>query len=205
MSAAEPSTKIDFMKMRYFWFIISVLQVVWSIYVWTNSGLDKYSIDFLGGTDLTVKFSQSVDPAEIRSALAKSGMDGDVVQGFEQGSNEFSIRYKGSNSGNLTAKIQAALNGIGGSISVLKNDFVGPVIGEKIKQDGLKAIAISILGLLIYIGWRFEFVYGIGAIIAVFHDVIISAGLFIYFGGEIGTGALAALLTILGYSVNDTI
>ena len=205
MSAAEPTTKFDFMKYRFFWLSISLLQVLVCVYIWMQTGMQKYSIDFLGGTDLVLKFNQPIDAGEIRGNLEKAGINGVIVQQFDNNSSEYSIRFKGTSESNLTKKILESLNTIGGGNTVLKNDFVGPIIGDKIKKDGFKAVTISIIGLLIYIAWRFEWVYGLGAIIAVFHDVFISAGLFLLTGGEIGSGALAALLTILGYSVNDTI
>ncbi len=205
MSTTEPSTNYNFMKGRYFWFAVSFLLIVWGAFIWTSTGNNKYGIDFLGGTDLVVKFNEQIAPVEIRKILDNAGISGAIVQAFEEDTNEFSIRFKGTDNGNVTKDIQKAFEGVGGGFTVLKNDFVGPVIGEKIKVDGFKAVAISIIGLLIYIAWRFEWTYGMGAIIAVFHDVFISASIFIYTGGEIGAGALAALLTILGYSVNDTI
>jgi preprotein translocase subunit SecF len=205
MSSFEPSTKINFMKMRHFWCLISVLQVVWSVYMWNVSGTEKFGIDFLGGTDLIVEFKDPVEPNNIRNALFSKGLNNAIVQAFENGSNQFSIRMKGTDVGNVSNSIKEALKDTAGGITILKNDFVGPVIGEKIKDDGFKAVLIAVIGLLIYIGWRFDFSYGLGAVIAVFHDIVITVGVFIFLGGEIGAGALAALLTILGYSVNDTI
>lgn len=205
MSSAEPRTKIDFMKMKYFWLVFSLLQVLFASYVWVTSGSHKYGIDFLGGNDLVLKFNNSVSSNQIREKLVQGGLGGAIVQAFEAETNEFSIRVKGDQSKNNSILIQEVLKDTGGGFTVLKNDYVGPIIGDKIKKDGIKAVVISIICLLIYIGWRFEFVYGLGAVIAVFHDIVISAGLFIFLGGEIGAGALAALLTILGYSINDTI
>lgn len=205
MSSVEPKTKFDFMKTRYFWLLFSVVQVILCFGILYASGDQKYSIDFLGGTDVVVQFKKELGITDIRNALNENGLDQAIVQSFEGESKEFSIRYKGVDTGESNAAIKNSLATLDPEHQILKNDFVGPIIGDKIKNDGFKAVLISIIGLLIYIAWRFEFVYGLGAIIALAHDVVIAAGIFVYFGGEIGASALAALLTILGYSINDTI
>ena len=103
-------------------------------------------------------------------------------------------------------KIRDALAAIeGNSFELLKQDYVGPVIGEKIRSDGLKAMGIALVCILVYISFRFEWRFAVGAIIALIHDVTITTGVYVFSGREISAAVLAALLTIIGYSLNDTI
>ncbi|HMO17749.1 MAG TPA: protein translocase subunit SecF [Oligoflexia bacterium] len=206
MSAVEPRTNIDFMAMRHACFLLSFVCLLICIYSWFSSGSAKFGIDFVGGTDVVVKFDDTgINLAKVRQSLNGSGLSSVSVQEFERGSNEFSIRVKGLEVGDVSASIKKALGSISSKFEILRVDYVGPIIGEKIKVDGFKSIAFAIFVLLAYISWRFEFRYAVGAVLALTHDVIMAAGVFILFGGEIGASALAALLTILGYSVNDTI
>lgn len=205
MSATEPKTKIDFMGMGWMWIIASIVLILFCVYEWFSTGTDKYGIDFLGGTEVVVRFDQDIKISDIRKSLSTSGITSATVQSFESDSNEFSIRVKGTEVGNTSTQVGTALSSLDSTFEVLKEDYVGPVIGDKIKKDGFKALIFAVIILLAYISWRFEFRYALGAVVAVAHDVFIAAGVFILFGGEIGASALAALLTILGYSVNDTI
>jgi preprotein translocase subunit SecF len=210
MAFVSPSTNIDFMNMRKFWITLSFLLNAFCVYLWIQGGPNKFGIDFRGGVDIVAKFDSAVSADSIRSAVSATGLDDATVQSFQantlgDNSTEYSIRIKGGEKDSGSGLVKQALNTIGVTYNVIREEFVGPVIGEKIKTDGYKAIVISIIGLLIYITYRFEFYYALGAIISLAHDVFMAAGVFLFFGGEISGSVLAALLTILGYSVNDTI
>ncbi len=210
MAFIRPSTNIDFMGMRKVWIVISILLTSWCLYEWIITGQNKFGIDFLGGTDVVVSFEEEMSSNKIREALLGQGVQDSTVQAFESSTfgdsaKEYSIRLKGTEKESSSKVVKDALNTIDKKYSVLREDFVGPIIGEKIKSDGFKAIAFAIIGLLIYISYKFEFVFAVGAVISLAHDIFMAAGIFLYFGGEIGASVLAALLTILGYSVNDTI
>jgi len=210
MAGIEPSTKIDFMGMRRAWIVISILLTAWCAYEWVSTGQNKFGIDFLGGTDVVASFEEEIGSTRIREALLNAGIKDSTVQAFETNSfggkaKEYSIRVKGVEKEGSANVVKNALNSLNAKYSVMREDFVGPIIGEKIKKDGYKAIIFAIIGLLIYISYRFEFVFAVGAIISLAHDIFMAAGIFLFFGGEIGASVLAALLTILGYSVNDTI
>jgi preprotein translocase subunit SecF len=205
MSAAEPKTNIDFMGKRKLTLVFSLFIIFFCGYEWFSSGSEKFGIDFLGGIELVVGFDDHVSIGTIRTTLESAGVAGASVQSFEKDSNEFSIRMKGSEESGSAIKVKNALSSIEVEYTLLREDFVGPLIGDKIKSDGFKAIFFAMLILLAYVTWKFEFSFALGAIAALVHDVLMAAGIFIFLGGEIGASALAAFLTILGYSVNDTI
>jgi len=198
------------MGMRRAWIVISLVLTGWCLHEWISTGQNKFGIDFLGGTDVVANFEEDVTATGIREALLKAGINDSTVQAFApntlgEKASEYSIRVKGTEKEGSSKLVKEALTSMNLKYSILREDFVGPIIGEKIKVDGFKAIAWAIIGLLIYISYRFEFIFAVGAIISLAHDVFMAAGIFLFFGGEIGASVLAALLTILGYSVNDTI
>lgn len=199
-------TNFPFMKYRFLCGGLSFAVIAFSLFIWVQKGDAKYGVDFLGGTDVVVKFPEKITSGEIRLALKEAGFVGAVVQAFESEDNEFSIRIKANRDNTTAKKILAALEELGqGNLEVLKEDFVGPIIGDQIRSDGIKSMIIALVCILIYITVRFEWRFAVGAIIALLHDVTITAGVFIFSGREITAAVLAALLTIIGYSLNDTI
>lgn len=206
MEILKRKTAIPFMKYRFVFAAISLVMTLAAIFVWVSSGESKYGIDFLGGVEVIVKFTEPATAGEIRDVLQKAGFASATVQGFESDANEFSIRLKADNNAQASKGIISALESLGkGKLEVLKEDFVGPIIGEQIRRDGVKAIVFSLIGLLIYISFRFEWRFALGAVVALAHDVIITGGIFVAVGHEVSAAALAAILTVLGYSINDTI
>ena len=208
-------TKIDFISKRTIAFIISgTIILIGIISLIINNG-PKYSIDFLGGTLLELDFTpvdanaESIKIQDIRDVLNKYGYLGAEIQEFGN-PNYILVRIKGSK---IVGKQV---------IDILQKEFpeytkknmneflrrqeeVGPRIGEELRGKAIKAILIAMLGIIIYIWWRFELSFGIAAVIALFHDVFITIGIFSIFGREISLPVIAALLTIVGYSLNDTI
>lgn len=191
---------------------MSLLLFVGSIVLWFNSGSEKYGIDFVGGSEIVLKFPQDVKTAQIRKALEKGGFSGAVVQAFgdtisqAQDITEYSIRVKSSQEQGLGKQLRDLLKSeVSSDIILEKEDYVGPIIGNQIRKDGLWALCFSLVGILIYISLRFELRFACGAVLALIHDVVITTGVFIVSGGELSTSVLAALLTIVGYSLNDTI
>lgn len=207
MELVSSKINIDFMKMRYVCAAASLLLICYCFFVWFQKGDAKYGVDFLGGTDLVVKFDKQIDIGEIRKVLAEAGISGAIVQAFEGGTQDFSIRLKSDKGAETGKKLREVLSkGIeSAKFEVLREDFVGPIIGEQIRKDGLTSIFVALVCILIYISFRFEWRFAVGAIIALLHDVIITTGVFVFTGREISAAVLAALLTIIGYSLNDTI
>ena len=197
---------LPFMKYRYVCGLISSLLVLGSIYLWVSSGQSKYGIDFVGGSELVVRLDKPLAVEEIRKTANEIGGDGAIVQEFQGTSNEFSIRLSSGQSSDTGKRVREALEKkSSGSVQVVKEDFVGPVIGEQIRRDGVQALAFGLIGILIYIAIRFEWRFALGAVLAVFHDVIITAGIYLFSGKPISSSFLAAILTVIGYSVNDSI
>lgn len=185
--------------------LVSVSLIVFSFYMWASKGESKYGIDFLGGTEVVVHFEKVVKTSDLRNNLNELGLSSAIVQSFEEDKNDFSIRLNGSAEEGMLKTLKDSFLKIDSGYKILKQDVVGPVIGEQIRTDAVRAIIFSLIAILIYVSFRFEWPYAIGAVVALAHDVTITTGLFLFSGREINAGVLAALLTIIGYSLNDTI
>lgn len=176
----------------------------------------NYGIDFSGGTEIQVKFEQPVDAGDLRSVLSNTGLKDPMVQAFESGS-EFLIRLETPQGANdketnelnnaNVAKVQEALQAQFGLTDdgVLRVDTVGPQVGAELKKNGLLATFYSLLVILIYIGLRFDYKYAPGAVICLVHDALLTMGVFALLGREVNVQIMAAILTLIGYSLNDTI
>lgn len=170
----------------------------------------NYGVDFRGGAEVQVKFSQSISVAELRAKLEEKGINGVTVQSIgESHENEFLLRVPSSeqNLNQVSDSISKALVDIyqQSGVEIRKTDIVGPKAGAELRISGLKAMFYAIIAISIYIGLRFDFRYAPGSIIALFHDVIIVLGVFAFTGKEFTLQIVAALLAIIGYSVNDTV
>lgn len=211
MQIVPNNLNFDFIGKWKIAFTISLLLTVWSIYVWTSLGEKKFGTDFTGGYSFVVKVASDVNSELIRSAVDAAGFPDSVVQSFEAGTNQYSIRMGGGEGPEAQIKetkqkVEEILKKVSPKESeILSTDFVGPTIGKELRTKALLAIIIGCIGLLVYITLRFEFGFALGAVVAVFHDVNLSIGIFLAAGHTINMGGVAAALTILGYSVNDTI
>jgi preprotein translocase SecF subunit len=203
----------DFMSKRYIMFGLSSLVIIVGIVsVIINGGLN-YSVDFAGGSVLWLKFQQPVAVKAIRQKLAEINLGDSEIQMMGETatsgvSDEVIIRSAQTEEGkSSTEAIKNALRGAfpGNSFEILDEEFVGPKVGSELKGKAFKAIILSLLAIVAYVSWRFEFRFAIGAIVALAHDVLITIGIFSIFGKEMSLPVVAALLTIVGYSLNDTI
>ncbi|MGQ9818323.1 MAG: protein translocase subunit SecF [Candidatus Kapaibacteriales bacterium] len=200
---------IDFVGKRFFFFVFSSVLVFVSLVLIIFVGF-RFGIDFTGGTEIGLRLDKHVSTNEIRSKLAKSNIRPDEIKSFGE-ENQFLIRMK--EVGEYSANVENELNRIfeDYGIQILKKDTIGPKIGKELRVQAFIAVILSIIAILIYIGLRFEFSFGIGAITALAHDVILTMGILILFDKlgvlnlEFNQGILAALLTVVGYSVNDTV
>jgi preprotein translocase subunit SecF len=203
------STKvsIDFMGKRHICTLLSIILVGLSIALFVRAGDSKYGTDFSGGHEFLVGFTTPQDSPTIRAKLAEQKLEEVRVQAFQGMKNEFSIRL--GDTGDATAvraRVESALRAaFGETAKIEKTDYVGPTVGAELRRSGLIAVSLSILGILLYIAIRFEFAIGVGTIVALCHDVIICTGIYIASGHLIGMATIAAALTIVGYSVNDTV
>ena len=200
-------TNIDFLSMRRFGFVISGSFILAGIVSLLLQGGPLLSIDFTGGTLAQLRFEEAPDIAKVRSALQALDVGIGEVQTFGT-PNEILIRLQLSqNAENLTTELKAALQAQfpGQSIDFRRVETVGPKIGSELKGKAFFAVFTAIIGILIYISIRFELKFAIGAIAALIHDVLITLGIFSILNYEISLAIIAAFLTIVGYSLNDTI
>ena len=198
---------IDFMAKRYWCAVLSILMVGASMFIFFASGDTKYGTDFSGGHEFLVSFSGGEDSEQIRAGLQKAGLEDVRVQAFQGEKNEYSIRLGDTGDiGKVRTKVENALvKAFSTTARIDKTDYVGPTVGAELRWSALCAVALGLVGILAYIAIRFEFAVGLGTIVALFHDVVIATGVYVLSGHVIGMATLAAALTIVGYSVNDTV
>jgi preprotein translocase subunit SecF len=209
MELIPPNTRIDFIgKKKYTVWIsaVAILLCLGSIFV--HGGL-RYGVDFAGGLLIQPKFSKAVDISEVRDALETMGLKDAMVQNFG-GENEFLIRVEKASVDleGMSKKIQTSMEERfkDKALEIRRVEVVGPKVGKDLKEKALWAVGLSLLAILIYVAWRFKTVaYGLGGIVALFHDVIVTYGAISIFNLEYSLSLLAVILTIIGFSINDTI
>lgn len=196
---------IDFMARRKLALLASLVLVIISLVSVFTRGLNL-GIDFTGGTLVEVGYEQSIDLQDVRGALAKGGFEGAVVQHFGT-TQDVLIRLAPSDSpaAEISHKVLESLNDGGHKVELRRIEFVGPQVGDELANDGGLAILAALFGILIYVYFRYEIRFSIGAVAATLHDVIIMIGIFSIFWIEFDLTVLAAVLAIIGYSLNDTV
>ena len=200
---------IDFIaRRRYAYFLSAGLLVVGIVSLIVRGG-PNYGIDFKGGTSVVVRFEEEISTTQLRDALAAMGMGTSEIQTFGT-QNEYLIYVEQQRGASATETARRVEEAISQSVSdnayeIRSIDTIGPKIGEELRKATILAVLIALLLILIYIGWRFELVFAVGAIAALFHDVLITLGIFGLLNYEISLKEIAAFLTIVGYSLNDTI
>lgn len=202
----KSNINIDFLGKSKLFFAISGALIFISLLLIFVKGFN-YGIDFAGGTVVQVKFDQTPDLDKIRSSFKGFDMGEMVIQTFGE-SDHILVRVEKTDKDlkETASIIQAKLKEIsGGKITVERVEQVGPQVGSQLKSKATMAVIYSLIGILIYVSIRFEFIFSLGAVLALFHDVIITLGIFSLMGKEISLPVIAALLTIVGYSLNDTI
>jgi len=204
------NTKVDFIGKKYYAFVFSAILAVVGIgaAVFIPMGKANLGIDFTGGVAIQLKFEKPVALDQARSVLDKEGIR-DVELQQIAGSNQLLIRFKKAE-GELKA-ISDKLTDVfaktfdDNKFIVESTTAVGPTVGKKLQKDALWAVGISLLGILVYVAWRFELIFGIAAVIATFHDVLAVLGIFYVMNKEINLLIITALLTLAGYSLTDTV
>lgn len=205
MEFIKPGTHFDFVgKMKIAvgisvaLIIISILSIIW------HGGLN-FGIDFAGGTIIQVKFTKTAPADVLRKSFQGINIQDAIIQ--EIGQDEVIVRTNQPMTKELQTKVGEALTGQfgAGNFDIRRIEFVGPKVGKDLTNKAILAIVFAWIGMLIYIAWRFEFRYALGAIIALIHDTIIVVGVLSLLNKEFTLTIVAALLTIIGYSINDTI
>jgi len=219
MEWIKPGVKIDFVGKRIYFFLISLALIALSIlsFLWPGP---NWGIDFKGGTELRLRFKERVEIGKVRALVESLNLGEVQIQQFQAGLLEeaeqgidFLIRVEELKQTKEKEGIKAdklisdkLIESFGeGAFTVLEVNYVGPKVGKELRERGAKALLYSLVGILFYVGFRFEFRYALGAVLALFHDAIISAGIYNLLQREWSLAIIAGLLTIIGYSVNDTI
>ncbi|CAI8338982.1 MAG: Uncharacterised protein [Gammaproteobacteria bacterium] len=198
-------SNFNFLSKKKFAIIVSSILIIFSILSFSVKGLN-FGIDFSSGYIVQLKFEKDLNISNVRNAFEKNGVSDSIIQYFGS-NNEIIIKFKEDSSFSkdtvnnfLTKSLSEDYN-----FDILKLEFVGSQIGAELREKGEWAMLVALLCILLYIGLRFEFLFGIGAIIALIHDVIITLGIFSILQLEFNLSVLSAVLAVIGYSLNDTI
>ena len=197
---------IPFMRHALIFNVISFTTFVLAVFFLFSRGLNL-SVEFTGGTVMEVGYTQAADVGKVRSTVAGLGFTDVQVQTFGT-ARDVMIRLpaqKGVSTAQQSDRVMTALKAQDAQVELRRTEFVGPQVGEELAQDGLKALAMVVVGIMIYLAFRFEWKYAVAAIIANLHDVIIILGFFAFFQWEFSLAVLAAVLAVLGYSVNESV
>ena len=197
---------IPFMRNALVFNVISFLTFAAAVFFLVTRGL-HLSVEFTGGTVMQVAYTQAADVEGVRKTVAALGYSDVQVQNFGT-SRDIMIRLpaqKGVSSAQQSEKVLEALKAGDPSVTLRRTEFVGPQVGEELAIDGLKALAMVVVGIMIYLAMRFEWKFAVAAIVANLHDVIIILGFFAFFQWEFSLAVLAAVLAVLGYSVNESV
>jgi preprotein translocase subunit SecF len=197
---------IPFMKNALVFNVISFVTFALAVFFLFSRGL-HLSVEFTGGTLMEVSYSQPADLQKVRGTVATLGFSEVQVQNFGS-AREVLIRLpaqKGVSSAQQSEKVLTALKANDPDVTLRRTEFVGPQVGDELAEDGLMALGFVVLGIMIYLAIRFEWKFAVSAIIANLHDVIIILGFFAYFQWEFSLAVLAAVLAVLGYSVNESV
>ncbi|MHB8949227.1 MAG: protein translocase subunit SecF [Rhodoferax sp.] len=197
---------IPFMRHAIIFNVVSLVTFLAAVFFLFSRGL-HLSVEFTGGTLMEVAYSQPADLDRVRSTVAKLGLNDVQVQNFGT-VRDVLIRLpvqKGVTSAQQSVQVMAALKEADASAVMRRTEFVGPQVGEELAIDGIKALASVIVGIMLYLAIRFEWKYAVAAIIANLHDVVIILGFFAFFQWEFSLPVLAAVLAVLGYSVNESV
>lgn len=206
--------RIDFMSKWPIFCGLSLIAVIASIVLFATKGFN-YGIDFAGGTEVQVKFQSDVEAQKIRSFTNDLGFASASVQSFGD-DNEYLIRTesKGKNADEINKMAEQTAKAISSGLlstfaemkpEIRRVDTVGPQVGEELKRNGILAAFYSLIAILLYVSLRFDYKFAPGAVLCLFHDAIVTLGLFSLLGKEVNVQTMAAILTIIGYSLNDTI
>ena len=207
MKFLNRKTNIDFMSRRKIALILSTVLIVISILSLATRGLN-FGLDFTGGTLIEVGYPSPPNTAEVRENLANAGFDS-VVQTFGAAT-DIVVRIPPSeieeSSAELSTRVLAALSaGVEGEIEMRRVEFVGPQVGEELAEQGILAVIYAMVGVFLYVMFRFQWRFSVGAVAALFHDITISMGIISLAQIEFDLTVVAAILAVVGYSLNDTI
>ena len=193
----------NFMGLRKFALAFSILMLVASVVSLSTKGI-VFGLDFSGGTQIEVGYEKPADVSVLRQQLVSAGFESPVVVHFGA-ETDVLIRLQGEPDQTLAERVYSVLQSNGDNIELRRVDFVGPQIGEELREDGGLGMLAALAVVMLYVAVRFQFKFALGAVLALVHDVIITMGFFSVFALEFDLTVLAAVLAVVGYSLNDTI
>lgn len=197
---------IPFMRHAKVLNLFSLVTFALAVFFLAHRGL-HLSVEFTGGTVMEVAYQQSVDVGKVRETVGKLGYPDVQVQNYGT-SRDVQIRLpvqKGQTSAQQSAQVMDALKAVDPTAVLRGNEFVGPQVGEELTTNGIKALAMVVIGIMIYLAFRFEWKFALSTVLANLHDVVIILGFFAFFQWEFSLAVLAAVLAVLGYSVNESV
>lgn len=203
-------TKIDFMGNRKIGYYLSAVIIGVGMVSLVIKGFD-FGIDFLGGTELIVAFSNTVQVSEVRASMDNIGMGKAEIKTFGTDKDMLIRTPEQGEGGSVADKIRSGLQAAfpNNPFRVLKEDKIGPKVGAELRRDAFYAVIASLIAIGLYVAFRFKFIYGVGAVVSLFHDLIITLGVVSLCDGflnlELTQNMIAAFLTLLGLSINDTV
>jgi preprotein translocase subunit SecF len=206
MQILKSNLNIKFMAMRKFALVFSVAVILVSIFSVVTRGLNL-GIDFTGGTLVEVGYQEAAELQKVRQTLADNGFGDALAQHFGS-SRDVLVRLAPRDdisSADLSNRAFAAIENVAGKAELRRVEFVGPQVGDELTEQGGLAMLYALIGILIYVALRFEYRFAVGSVIALVHDVLITIGVFSLFQIEFDLPVLAAVLAVIGYSLNDTI
>jgi len=199
-----PETKIDFISKRYFSFALSGFLVILGLVTFIKQGDKAYGIDFAGGQLQEYRFTKPVPAENLRTILKEINLNDAVIQQFSEHPENVIIRTTEDTYDKVVETLKNKLPD--NHFETLRIERVGPVVGKLLRKRAVLAIAFALIGILVYVGFRFKHLdFAVGGVVALLHDVLIAAGLLLVFNRQIDLLIITALLTIAGYSINDTI
>jgi len=195
---------INFMGVRNVAFALTMLLTVLALFSWFHKGLN-FGLDFTGGTLIELTYERPADLGKVREELASSGYHEAIVQSFGA-TTDLLVRMPGEDP-QLGAQVAQALRKTGADnpVTVKRVEFVGPQVGEELRDQGGIGMLLALGGVLIYLAFRFQWKFAVGAIVSLIHDVVVTMGILSFFQVTFDLTVLAAVLAIIGYSLNDTI
>ena len=193
----------NFMGLRKFALAFSILMLVASV-VSLSTKVIVFGLDFSGGTQIEVGYEKPADVSVLRQQLVSAGFESPVVVHFGA-ETDVLIRLQGEPDQTLAERVYSVLQSNGDNIELRRVDFVGPQVGEELREDGGLGMLAALAVVMLYVAVRFQFKFALGAVLALVHDVIITMGFFSIFALEFDLTVLAAVLAVVGYSLNDTI
>lgn len=206
-------TNIDFMGKRNIWYAISALVIIIGLVGIVVRGI-SLGIDFLGGTQLLVRFENPVPINEVRAAIDKIGYNGSEIKTFGIPTDISILTARQAAGSKIADDIRAGLTAQfpNDKFQVLKEDKIGPKIGAELRRNAVYAVIATLIIIMVYVGFRFKFIYGVAGVVALFHDVLVTLGIVVLANGlsphlnlEMSQNMMAAFLTLIGFSINDTV